>query len=344
MKNLSILVVGAGFSGAVLCRVLADHGFNVDLIDKREHVAGNCYDFSSENDILIHKYGPHIFHTNDDEVVKFLSRFTEWIPYQHKVKALLENGSYVTFPVNKDTASVVGVNNINKTFFIPYSKKMWGLPPEELDGSILNRVSVRQDNNEYYFPQDRFQMLPKYGYTQLFQSMLDHRNITIALNEAFDKKLEQKYDFIFNSMPIDEYFDYQFGELPYRSIKFHSYTIPMPSILPVATVNFTNDSQYTRVTEWKKLPNSIWNDKNSFLTTLTFEEPCDYRLNNHERYYPVLDKSSLNKKLYDRYRTLVDRNLMLFIGRCGRYKYINMDQAVHESLKIAKDFIKATSS
>ena len=213
-----ILVVGAGFSGAVIARELAEAGHNVTIIDERYHVAGNAHDFVNKHGIRMHTYGPHLFHTNNKKVYDYLGRFTEWIPYKHKVKALLSNGEYVTLPVNRATKDIVGEDKIVDTFIRPYTKKMWGMEIEELDPSIMNRVPIRDDFNEYYFPDDEYQAIPRDGYTALISNMLDWEGITVSLGTSFDKSMEKDYDHIFNSMPIDVYHDDCHGELPYRSI------------------------------------------------------------------------------------------------------------------------------
>jgi len=330
-----ILVVGAGFSGAVIARTLADAGHFVVVIDKRDHVGGNCYDYENEHGIRIHKYGPHIFHTNNKDVVDWVSRFGEWVPYQHKVKAILKDGRYVTLPVNKETKEIVGEENIIDTFIRPYTKKMWDKEIEELDPSILSRVPIRDDMNELYFPNDEYQMMPKHGYTAIFENIFDHDNIDIKLGVEYDKSSNIFFDFIFNSMPIDQYFDYVHGELPYRSIKFHHVDLPSPSVLPVPCVNFTHSGPYTRMTEWKNFPNHGENDQ---MTTLTYEEPCDYKQNNMERYYPVKDLEGKNRDIYKMYREMTPPN-MEFIGRCGMYVYVDMHQAIASSLATAKRFI-----
>lgn len=329
-----ILIVGAGFSGAVIARELAEAGHDIKIIDQRDHIGGNAYDHENEHGIRIHKYGPHIFHTNNEDVVNWLSKFTKWIPYQHKVKAILKDGQYVTLPVNKETKAIVGEENIIDTFFRPYTKKMWGLEIEDLDPDVLKRVPVRDDLNELYFPNDKFQFIPTDGYTTLFKNILDHPNIEITLNCKFEKSLETLFDFIFNSMPIDQYFDYVHGELPYRSIKFHHVNLPMSKTLPVACVNFTHAGPYTRITEWKNFPNHGINDT---MTSLTYEEPCDYKDNDMERYYPVKDIAGHNREIYKKYRDMIPNN-MQFIGRCGQYVYIDMDMAVASALAIVKRF------
>ena len=328
------LIVGAGFSGSIMAVELAKRGHVVDVIDKRDHLAGNAYDYVNEHGIRVHQYGPHLFHTSNQKVVEWLSRFTGWTPYKHKVKALLEDGRYVTLPVNQETAEIVGRENILDIFFRPYTKKMWGVELEKLDPSILQRVPVRDDMNEFYFPGDTFQAMPSDGYTRLFERMLDNDRIRVKLRLAFDKEMEAEYSHVFNAMPIDEYFDYQYGELPYRSVKFHHHTVPMPSALPVATVNFTHDAQFTRVTEWKKISG---HGENCSHTTLTFEEPCDYKENQLERYYPVKDLEGVNLRRYRKYKSMVP-DYMTFLGRCGQYAYLDMHQAVSSSLAMAAKY------
>ncbi len=332
---MKILVVGAGFSGATIARLLAANGYHVDIIDKRNHLAGNAFDYVNEYGLRIHQYGPHLFHTSNMKVVDFLSEFTTWIRYQHKVKAQLKNGKLVTLPVNKETQEIVGKENILDVFYRPYTKKMWGVEIEKLDPDILSRIPVRNDNNELYFPNDSFQALPTDGYTKLVANMLSHENISIHLNTEFNQNEQGNYFHTFNSMPIDEYFNFRYGHLPYRSIKFHNFTIPSPLIYPVATVNFTHDEKFTRVTEWKHLPN---HGVNEAYTSLTFEEPCDYSDNNFERYYPIKDIDGKNKETYKKYEKLVGNN-MTFIGRCGLYAYLDMHQAINSSMKIATDFV-----
>lgn len=331
-----VLVVGAGLSGVTVARELAEHGYDIHVIDKRDHIAGNAYDFVDENGFRIHKYGPHLFHTNNQDVVHWLSRFTEWLPYKHKVKALLRDGSYVTLPPNLETRAKLGDDGVIDTLFRPYTKKMWGLELEELDPKITKRVPIRDDDNEFYFPNDDFQSLPKDGYTSLVGRIINHENIKITLSTKFTRDMESEYFHIFNSMPIDEYFEFCYGPLPYRSIKFTHLTFPASRLFPTATVNFTHHGPHTRVTEWRHLPGHGSNDH---LTALTYEEPCDYKHNNHERYYPVKDVSGENRLLYKRYRELVSPN-MTFIGRCGQYVYLDMHQAVASAQAVTKMFLK----
>ena len=336
---MTMLVIGAGFAGATVARMLAEAGHRVVVMDKRDHVAGNAYDYENEYGIRIHKYGPHLFHTNNKKVFDFISQFTEWQEYKHKVKAQLSDGRYVTLPVNRETKEIVGEENVIDIFFRPYTYKMWGKTIEELDPSILKRVPVRDDDNEYYFPNDEYQCLPKDGYTALVKKMLDHENIEVRLKAPFNPFALNFFEHCFNSMPIDEYFNFKYGELPYRSIKFHNVTLPMRKVLPTGTVNFTHDGPYTRVTEWKNLPCHGDTDK---YTTLTYEEPCDYRDNDMERYYPVKDVDGENRKIYEKYKGIVEEN-MTFIGRCGQYVYVDMHQAINSSMATVEKFLKENS-
>ena len=334
---MKILVVGAGFAGAVIARECAEAGHVITVIDQRDHIAGNAYDYIDENGIRIHKYGPHLFHTNNKSVIDWMSKFTEWTEYQHKVKAQLDDGRYVTLPVNKETKEIVGEENVLDIFFRPYTYKMWGKTLDELNPAIINRVPIRDDDNELYFPNDEYQQMPKEGYTKMFEKIFDHENIEVQLETSFDYWMEGDYDYVFNSMPIDQYFGNRHGELPYRSIKFHNVTLNQTRVLPTGTVNFTHDGPFTRVTEWKNIANHGTND---YKTVLTYEEPCDYKDNNMERYYPVQDVEGTNRDTYKKYKDMVDDFKMQFIGRCGQYVYIDMHMAVSGALATARKFLK----
>lgn len=334
----TVLVVGAGFSGAVIARELADAGQRVHVIDRRGHLGGNAHDHVNGCGIRVHDYGPHLFHTANEEVVRWLSRFTAWLPYRHRVKAMLGDGRLVTMPVNANTAAVVGKDRLLDVLFRPYTRKMWGVSLEELDPSILARVPIRDDANEDYFPNDPFQALPAQGYTAVFERMLDHPNIDVALSTPYKHGLERGFAHCFNSMAIDEYFDFDLGALPYRSIRFHTLTLPAPRVFPVAVVNFTHDLPYTRVTEWKHLPGNA----DTSWSTLTYEEPCAAEENLGERYYPVKDMLGVNRENYRRYAKRVPED-MTFVGRCGQYVYLDMHQAISAALAAARRYLAATT-
>jgi len=335
---MNYLVVGAGFAGAVYARELAEAGHSVAVIDARDHIAGNAYDYINEHGIRVHKYGPHIFHTSNERVVEWMSQFTDWVEHKHKVLAKHADGEFYVLPPNKDTVARIGQDNIVDTFFRPYTKKMWDKEIEELNPKILERVPVRDDDNEYYFPNDDFQKMPADGYTAMFERIFDHENIRVVLDYPFDKKMEDDVDHIFNSMPIDEYYDHEFGELPYRSIKFDTVTLPEKQMYKTATTNFTTYDGPTRVTEWKVFPN---HGENNMATTLTYEYPCDYKDNNMERYYPVKDIEGNNAEIYGKYlaKTALDNPNMSFIGRCGTYQYLDMHQVINQSLAGVKKFL-----
>ena len=331
---MNILVVGAGFAGAVIARELADDGHQVCVIDQRDHIAGNAYDYTNEHGIRVHKYGPHIFHTSNEKVYEWITKFGEFGSYYHKVKAQLSDGRYVTLPVNRETKDIVGEDNIIDTFYRPYTKKMWDMELEELSDSVTKRIPVRDDDNELYFPDAKYQMMPIKGYTDLFQNILNHENIVVKLNTHFDKSMEADYDHVFNSMAIDAYYDYCYGDLPYRSLKFHHTHLPLNKVLPVGTVNFTHDGPHTRITEWKNYP---YHGHNTSMTTLTTEEPCNYKDNDHQRFYPVKDINGDNKRIHKKYKD-IRKNNMTFIGRCGMYVYVDMDQAINSSLAVVTKY------
>lgn len=332
---MNYLVVGAGFAGAVYARELAEAGNKVTVIDARDHIAGNAYDYINEKGIRVHKYGPHIFHTSNMRVVEWLSKFTDWVEHKHKVLAKHTDGNFYVLPPNRDTVARIGKENIINVFFRPYTKKMWEKEIEELNPKILERVPIRDDDNELYFPNDDFQKMPAEGYTALFERIFDHENITVKLNCNYDKSMDSEYDHVFNSMPIDQYYDYEFGELPYRSIKFETVTLPEKQIYKAATTNFTTYDGPTRVTEWKNFPN---HGDNHLATTLTYEYPCDYKDNNMERYYPVKDIEGINAEIYEKYKN-IPNDKVTFIGRCGTYQYLDMHQVINQSLAGVQSFL-----
>ena len=368
-----ILIVGSGFAGATVARELADSGlYHVDVIDQRNHIAGNAYDpVDSKLNLRVHKYGPHIFHTNDVRIFNHLSRFTTWIPYEHKVKAWVENIGYVPLPINRTTLNSLYARNLKnegevkdflntikchhlnpknarelaeniygveltELFFARYTQKMWAMDLSELPAEILARLPVRYDDNSNYF-NDKIQAMPAYGYITLIENMLDHPAISIKLNYAFDKCMEKDYYHIFNSMPIDVYFEQKHGALPYRSIRFVDENIKQHQ-QPVPTINFTDNEIYTRQTDWRLFPGCDLGQRDEIL--LTKEIPCNYEDNDYERYYPVKTINGEPQAIYRQYKKEAERlNNMTFIGRCGQYIYYDMHQVVANSLKITKEFL-----
>lgn len=335
MGTKQILVVGAGFAGATVAHELAVNGFKVTVIDKRNHIAGNAHDYVNEHGILIHKYGAHLFHTKNDTIFEYLSRFTEWTEYKHKVVAKLPSGDLIPFPPTKTFVNTMGIDYVRSVLYVPYTKKMWGMSINEIDESVINRVPVREDDNDLYFPNDDYQYLPKEGYSVLICKMLSHENITVKLNTEFNKDMESDYFHVFNSMPIDVYYDFKFGELPYRSIKFQHVNHDQERLSQHPVINFTDNGPHTRMIEWKNFPGHGVNDK---VTTVTHEMPCDYKDNHMERYYPVKDAKGVNREIYKKYKE-IKNDKVTFIGRCGMYVYIDMDQAVSSSLNVAHKFL-----
>lgn len=369
-RNKQILVVGCGFAGATIARVLAENGYSVDVIDKRNHIGGNAYDLIHSNGERLHHYGPHLLHgKQDSDAVRFLSRFTEWVPYEHRVRALLPDGRTTPLPVNRTTLEdIFGVEleedceaealledkclsikepantddfflssvgeELTNLFFRPYSQKMWGRHPRELAASVGARLPVRYNRDDRYFLDD-FQALPKRGYTALFESMLNHPDIKLQLSTSFEEEMLANYAHSFLSIPIDVFFDCRYGALPYRSIQFeHRFKDIEPS---AAVINFTDTGPHTRMTAWGLLPNS--SKTKGSLHLVTYERPCTMEENPGEYYYPVINKQS--NKLLSRYQHLAQqRPELTFCGRTGLFRYLDMLPAVTLHLQIAKDFIR----
>lgn len=372
---MRILVVGAGFAGAAYARTLAESGCTVTVIDKRPHIAGNCFDYVHETGVRVHAYGPHLFHTSNERVVRWLSRFTEWTPYSHKVVARLSDGRDLPLPVNLDTVNGVfglsleteaevrdqlakvsvarsSIDNaedwlyanigpeLTNLFFRPYTKKMWQLDLTETDAKVVQRIKIRTDRNDLYFPEDTFQAMPTAGYTALFANILDHQLIDVRLSTKFDHRMLAEYDYCFNSMPIDEYFDCVHGELPYRSIRFHLTQEPVEKAETHATINYTDSGPYTRETWWHTIPAHRVVETAHVLKTI--EEPCDYKDNSFERYYPVKTSDARYDRLYELYLEEAKRlSGMQFIGRCGTYQYLDMHQVINQSLVNCQKWLDA---
>ena len=355
-ERYDYLVVGAGFAGSVLAERLANGmGQRVLLIDKRDHVGGNTFDFYDESGILVHRYGPHIFHTNSADVVDYLSRFTEWRPYEHRVLASVD-GQLLPIPINLDTinrlyglsldaegmkhflaqrsiaapsirtSEDIVVSRIGRElyekFFRNYTRKQWGLDPSELDASVAGRIPVRFDRDDRYFT-DTFQAMPLHGFTRLFERMLDSANIKVrtGVNSSEVARAYPGVKTIFTG-PVDEYFGYRFGPLPYRSLEFKHQSFDREQYQTAAVVNYPNDHAYTRVTEFKYLTGQQSNK-----TSVVFEYPRA----EGDPYYPIPRPE--NAAVYAKYRDLAERqNGVHFVGRLATYKYYNMDQVVAQAL------------
>lgn len=351
------LVVGAGFAGSVLAeRIAEERGERVLVVDRRQHIAGNAYDERDAAGVLMHRYGPHIFHTNSDQVLDYLSRFTEWRPYEHRVLAQVD-GKLVPVPINRTTldelyglaladdaaaeaflaskaepvadiktsedqvVSKVG-RELYEKFFRGYTRKQWGLDPSQLDKSVTARIPVRYNTDDRYFT-DRFQCMPLHGYTAMFRRMLDHPLITVETGvdyRALPEKSRPRR--VIYTGPIDEYFDNSLGRLPYRSLRFEHVTLDQAQFQPVGTVNYPMSHDYTRVSEYKHITGQL-----SSSTTITYEYPSA----EGDPYYPIPRDDTA--ALYNRYATLAEGERdVWFVGRLANYRYYNMDQVVGQAL------------
>lgn len=351
------LIVGAGFAGSVIAERLATQcGKRVLIIDKRNHIGGNAYDHYNEAGILVHKYGPHIFHTNSEQIFKYLSQFTRWRPYEHRVLAHVD-GMLLPIPINRTTVnrlyglsleteaeceaffasraeaiercrtsedvvvSKVG-RELYEKFFRGYTRKQWGLDPSELDAQVTARVPTRTNTDDRYFT-DEFQVMPLHGYTRMFEKMLAHPNIKIMLNTDYREVIRTiPYRELVFTGPVDQYFDYCFGKLPYRSLEFKHETLDKELALPVAVVNYPNNHDYTRVTEFKHLTG-----QEHPKTSVVYEFPQS----EGDPYYPIPKPECT--ALYNRYKALAEATPKVhFVGRLATYKYYNMDQVVGQAL------------
>jgi UDP-galactopyranose mutase len=350
------LIVGAGFAGSTLAeRIATQRGEKVLLIDRRPHIGGNAYDCLDAAGLLIHQYGPHIFHTNSERIFDYLSQFTEWRPYEHRVLANVD-GMLVPIPINLDTVntlygleltseelpawfaaraekvdqirtsedvvvSVVG-RELYEKFFRGYTRKQWGLDPSELDRSVTARVPTRTNRDDRYFG-DTFQAMPLHGYTKMFERMLDHPNIEVRTGVDFAEVRDAvPYGRLVFTGPIDEFFDFRFGKLPYRSLRFRHETLDEEWHQPVAVVNYPQTEDYTRVTEYKHLTG-----QQHPKTALTYEYPSS----EGDPYYPIPRPE--NAELFKKYEALADaRDDVWFVGRLATYRYYNMDQIVGQAL------------
>lgn len=352
------LIVGAGYAGSVLAERLArDAGKKVLLVDRRPHIGGNAFDFYNDDGILIHKYGPHIFHTNCRNVFEYLSRFTKWRAYEHRVVASVD-GQLLPIPINLDTVNrLYGLNltsfeledffrsvaepreeirtsedvivsrvgrSLYEKFFCNYTRKQWDLDPSELDATVTSRVPIRTNRDDRYFT-DTYQAMPLHGYTRMFENMLDDNNIKILLNTDY-REVERvvPYRELIYTGPIDEYFEYQFGKLPYRSLEFRHETIDKQVYQPAPVVNYPNEHPYTRITEFKYLTGQAHSK-----TGIVFE----YSRSDGDPYYPIPRPE--NNEIYKKYQELANSTTGVhFVGRLATYKYYNQDQVVAQALSI----------
>ena len=369
------IIVGAGFAGVVMAERIANKlNKKVLIIEKRDHIAGNCYDFKDENGVIRHQYGPHLFHTNNKEVFDYLSKFTSWEIYNHKVLAVID-GKEVAIPFNINTLYEVFPESLAKSLenkllsefdynskvpilelkqskdkdmqfladfvyekiFVHYTAKQWGMKPEDMDGAVTARVPIFVGRDDRYF-NDKYQVVPTNGYTDLFKNILNHKNIKLLLNTEFSEVCSIS-EYCFNLMgnkfkgkiiytgPIDELFDYKFGDLPYRSVDMVFETIEKKFYQDAATVNYPNNYDFTRITEFKHI-HSTKSDK----TTILKEYPKAYDKTKDTPYYPIFTDE--NQEKYNRYLKYSKQwqNLIL-LGRLAEYKYYDMDDMVERALE-----------
>lgn len=378
-EKVDTLIIGSGFAGSSVARVLAERGHKVKIIEKRNHIGGNCYDEYDQYGVLVHKYGPHIFHTNNKEVYEFLSRFTKWYDYSHEVVGNVY-GKIIPIPFNLNTLMIVfgeekgqllkqelidtygenarvpilelqksdsvGIQEVAQyvyeNIFLKYTMKQWNQKPEEVDQSVTARVPVLISYDNRYF-QDTYQGLPLEGYTKLFENMLDHENIEIELNR--DAKLDLTFDFdhhkiyyknqeftgqIIFTGAIDEFFDNQLGQLPYRSLRFDFEHYPEDHYQSKGVVNYTVSEDYTRITEFKYLTGQVIDG-----TTIIKEYPEVYKDNRQVPYYAILN--SENIAMHQKYVDMVKPfSRFHLLGRLAQYKYYNIDGIVEEALALTK--------
>jgi UDP-galactopyranose mutase len=350
------LIVGAGFAGSVIAQQIAtERDEQVLLIDRRPHIGGNAYDRYDGAGILFHQYGPHIFHTNSKMIFDYLSQFTAWRPYEHRVLARVDD-MLLPIPINLDTVN--RLYNLNLTseelegwfasqaepveeirtsedvvvskvgrdlyqkFFEGYTKKQWGVYPSELDKSVTSRVPTRTNRDDRYFG-DEYQFMPAGGYTRMFEKMVSHPNIKIMLQTDYAEiKNKIPHRRTVYTGPVDEFFGFRLGKLPYRSLRFDHVTLDEEWHQPVAVVNYPQTEQYTRVTEYKHLTGQVHPQ-----TTITYEYPSD----KGDPYYPV--PRAENQALYKKYEALaLGTRDVWFVGRLATYRYYNMDQVVGQAL------------
>lgn len=358
-RSFDYLIVGGGFAGCVLAERLASQlDRRVLIVDRRNHIGGNAFDHLDESGLLVHRYGPHIFHTNSQRVLDYLSQFTEWRPYEHRVLAMVDD-QLVPIPINlttinrlyglkldaagaaaflaaraQPTENIVSSRDVvvsqvgeelYRKFFEGYTRKQWGIDASQLDKAVTARVPTRTDADDRYF-QDKYQCMPSHGYTRMFERMIDHPNITFLPNtDHADVKDVIPHDHLIYSGPIDEYFGFCFGKLPYRSLRFEHSTLDQPWLQRVAVVNYpAPDVPFTRITEYKHLTGQT-----HARTSITREFPTD----EGDPYYPI--PAPHNAALYRKYEELAERTRgVTFTGRLGTYRYYNMDQVVAQSLAL----------
>lgn len=362
-----ILIVGAGLSGCTLAERLASRGHTITIIEKRNHIGGNCYDYYDENGILMNKYGAHLFHTNSARVRHYVKQFADWVPWKHKVIGCI-NDTYFPIPVNIETVNTLCKTNIQNEIemtewlaentiatgpngatnsedvalarvgpilynkiFKDYTFKQWEKYPAELDASVLERIPVRTNNDPYYFS-DEFQALPRNGYTEFIRNMIKHPNISVHLNTEYCHSMRDQYDYVFYTGPIDLYYASSgYPRLEYRSIRFDIEQLDIEQFQPNSVVNYPSSTEpFTRIVEYKHFLNQYVPGK----TTIVRE----YTMADGEPYYPVPTKE--NQTVFQKYKELTAKEKdVFFVGRLANYKYYNMDAAILAALEVSDNFV-----
>ena len=367
VTKLNISIIGAGFSGAVIGRMLAEKGLSVSIFDSRTHVAGNCHtERDSETNVLVHKYGPHIFHTDNERVWNYVNQFDEFLPYVNRVKAQVK-GRVFTLPVNlltinqffnkallpneaqdfvsgkadktigepvsfEDQALKFVGRELYEAFFKGYTQKQWGMSPTKLPASILKRLPLRFNYDDNYF-NHKYQGMPKNGYTHIVQGILNHQNISVNLNTTFKPSNAQKFDHIFWSGPIDAFYEYKFGRLGYRTLDFVKETHD-GDYQGCAVMNYCDEEvPYTRISEHKHFAPWESHDK-----TVTFKEYSRECGEDDIPYYPI--RLVDEQKMLNDYLDLASKEeKVTFVGRLGTYRYLDMDVTIAEAMETAEKFI-----
>jgi UDP-galactopyranose mutase len=369
MRNRKILIVGAGFAGSTFARLAAENGFYVEIIDSRSHSGGNSFSHKDrDTGIEIHKYGPHIFHTSSEKVFNFINRFAKFNGYIHKVKAIA-GGHVYSLPINLHTINQFFGNLLSprearefikrkqlhtdnvtnfeqavlaslgrelyEAFFRDYTIKHWGKDPKELPASTAKRLPVRYNYNDNYFD-DRYQGIPAEGYGELFDRMLQHQNIKVFLKTSFDSikaEWRKKYGCLVFTGSIDEYYDYRYGYLPYRTVNFEE--IRDDEIQGSSVINYTDNSvPFTRIHEHK-----YFTPDKDFSKSVGFKEFAAETTSKENPFYPINDLPS--KAIFSQYKKAAEQERdVIFIGRLAEYRYFNMDQAIDSSMRSFEKFMK----
>lgn len=369
MKNKKVLIVGAGFSGAVIGRELAENGHQVRVIERRDHIGGNCFDARDQDTgVMVHVYGPHIFHTDNEAVWLLVNKYAEMMPYVNRVKSTV-NGQVFSLPINlhtinqfyhktcspnearelieqKGDSSITDPQTFEQqamrfigkelydAFFKGYTIKQWGMHPSELPASILKRLPVRFNYDDNYF-NHKYQGMPKEGYTRLIHNMFEHKNITVQTGTEFDHNDIGKYDRVFYCGPLDAFYDYRYGRLGYRTLDFEKFTVE-GDFQGCAVMNYGEETvPYTRITEHKYF--APWESHEKSVCYKEYSRACE---ENDIPYYPIRQVGEM--ALLEKYQALAARESKItFAGRLGTYRYMDMDVTIAEAMTLVTDYLNS---